>query len=564
MGRRPFARHVDGVDLEALLAAARSAPEPDSRARARAQRAARRATGPAATRRAWPTRPPSSWGSSRCRRAGHCSDPPGAQATLTTAEAWLGAARTARDTAPDEIVLRYLAAFGPATVADVRAWSGLTGVRAVVERLRPRLRSFRDERGAELLDVPGAAAARRGRAAPPRFLPEFDNVLVAHADRARIIEEHYNAGVIASLGRPTVLVDGFVRGYWKIVREDGAATLVVEPFDALSKRNAAAVRAEGRRLLAFAAPDAGTREVRVVDLSQRLDLLHPRVLGEQEGQREGDDEQAGGDQHGARHAPSATCGRGRAARRRSSPAPRRRSSCPAAGSRSACPTPSRPRASSTPARMTLNSGPKTKPMPRPKASSAGTSSQLDTPTPSWVTVTASQTSAADDDQQAGLQHLAAEARHQRVGGAGRDRDAERHRDEGQAGVDRREVQPELEEQRDDQQQPGEAGEEHDPDDQARGEGAVAQQARRDQRVLARAALDGGEDAEQRDAGGHQAEGPQRPAELAALDQRVDQAPGDAALMRPTPTGSSLIGVRGERDSGMNRSAPSRPRRRAGR
>jgi DNA glycosylase AlkZ-like len=181
---------------------------------------------------------------------------------LTTVQSWLGGDLTvAAD--PDTAVLRYLAAFGPATVADVAKWSRVTGLRAVVERLRPRLRTFCDATGRELFDVPGAPLPDPDTLAPPRFLPEFDNVLVAHANRARIIEEKYNAGVIASLGRPTVLVGGFVRGYWKVVREDGAATLLVEPFEALSKRNAAAVRAEGRRLLAFAAPDADTREVRV-------------------------------------------------------------------------------------------------------------------------------------------------------------------------------------------------------------------------------------------------------------------------------------------------------------
>ena len=80
---------------------------------------------------------------------------------------------------------------------------------------------------------------------------------MAHADRARIIEEHYNAGVIASLGRPTLLVGGFVRGYWKVVREDGAATLLVEPFDALSKTQRR--RRAGRGPAAAGLPRAGRR-----------------------------------------------------------------------------------------------------------------------------------------------------------------------------------------------------------------------------------------------------------------------------------------------------------------
>jgi Winged helix DNA-binding domain len=190
------------------------------------------------------------------------------QVTWATVEAWLG--RPVKDTAsPDRLVLRYLAAFGPASVMDIRSWSGLAGLREVVDRLRRRLRTFRTAAGEELFDLPDALRPHRDSPAPPRFLPYYDNILLGHADRSRIIPKGGGARFFPTDGLfvGTVLLDGFLAGRWKIARERDDATLIVDHFVRVRKQDRAALTEEGGRLLSFAAGDARSHDLRLTDLS---------------------------------------------------------------------------------------------------------------------------------------------------------------------------------------------------------------------------------------------------------------------------------------------------------
>jgi Winged helix DNA-binding domain len=257
----PFGRRLAGMDIDAVLAAGRALLEEQPRTvddlgkllHAR-----------------WPDRDATSLAYAVRYLLPLVQIPPrgiwgeGGLPILATSDAWLG---RGLELAPsvDKMVMRYLAAFGPATVNDVQAWSGLTRLREVTDRLGPRLRQFRDENGKELLDARGAPLPDPETPAPPRFLPEFDNVLLGHADRTRIIAEEHRKLVFLSATRMmgTVLLDGWVGGRWKITRNRGSATLVVEPFKRLAGRDKAAVIAEGVGLLKFSAADDQRHDVQI-------------------------------------------------------------------------------------------------------------------------------------------------------------------------------------------------------------------------------------------------------------------------------------------------------------
>ncbi len=186
----------------------------------------------------------------------------GGLAMHTTVEAWLGRPLDAEPSL-DEMVLRYLAGFGPATVNDAQAWSGLTRLRETFERLRPRLFTFRGEGGAELFDLPDAPRPDADTPAPPRFLADYDNLILSHADRTRVISDEHRRRIFTGNGLlSTYLVDGVVAGSYRIEREKRAATLRVQPLVPLAAADRDALAEEGARLLAFVAEDAESREVR--------------------------------------------------------------------------------------------------------------------------------------------------------------------------------------------------------------------------------------------------------------------------------------------------------------
>ena len=180
---------------------------------------------------------------------------------LTTLDHWTG--RPLGEPATiDAVVLRYLRAFGPASVADVAAWSGLRGMREVVDRLRPGLRTYRDPRGRELVDVEDAPVLTGDEPAGVRFLPDYDNALLSHADRARIVPDLEWPSLGDNVTMPTFLVDGFIAGMWKPHGTGAKAGIELRALAPIPPADRAALEEDATRLLRFLEPKADPGAVR--------------------------------------------------------------------------------------------------------------------------------------------------------------------------------------------------------------------------------------------------------------------------------------------------------------
>ena len=260
----PFGRKVKGADVDAVLAAGRAWLDeaPRTTAQLRALMAER-----------WPELDATSAAYAVHHLVPVVQVPPRGVwgqkglATWAATEHWLG---RPLDPAPsiDQVVLRYLAAFGPASTMDVQAWCGLTRLREVTDRLRPRLRTFRNEAGKELLDLPDAPRPDPDTPAPVRFLPQYDNLALSHADRDHIAGDVAARWPADDLHWSPLLVDGFGAGAWRMTRERGSATMVVRLLGPVPAPERSTVEEEADRLLAFLAPDAGQRQVQVIDLAR--------------------------------------------------------------------------------------------------------------------------------------------------------------------------------------------------------------------------------------------------------------------------------------------------------
>ncbi len=257
-----FGRNLAGVDANELIAAGRELVE--ERPLAFSEMGRLLAEG-------WPDRDPASLAQAIRAWVPLVQVPPrglwgsSGPAAHTTAESWLGRPLDPNPSL-DEMVVRYLAVFGPATVQDVQAWCGLTRLAEVIDRLRSGLVAFRDSDGRELVDLPDAPRPDPETPAPVRFLYDFDNLLLSHADRSRVITSGYHEqGFLENGPMPRIfLVDGFTSGTWSVTQQRRHATLMIQPFGPLSSTVTSDLGEEGERLLAFAAAKAETHDIQFI------------------------------------------------------------------------------------------------------------------------------------------------------------------------------------------------------------------------------------------------------------------------------------------------------------
>lgn len=178
---------------------------------------------------------------------------------------WLPPEQLTEDEGLERLLRRYLAAFGPSTLADAAGWSGVARatLASVAERIATR--TFRDETGTVLLDLPRAPLPPEDLHAPVRFLGHWDAVLLVHARRTQILPERFRQVVFstkAPQSMATFLVDGSVAGAWRVERTAPRATLRLEPFEPLPRTARDELRAEGEGLVRFHEPDATSYVVR--------------------------------------------------------------------------------------------------------------------------------------------------------------------------------------------------------------------------------------------------------------------------------------------------------------
>jgi hypothetical protein len=258
-GYSPFARALAGVNVDEVVAAGRAmlAERPHTIGELGKRLHER-----------WPDRQATDLGYAIRYLVGLVQIPPrgmwgrSGKPVLDTIEQWLGRPLDASPSV-DDLVLRYLAAFGPATAKDVQIWSWMTGVSEVLARLRPRLRTFRDEAGRELFVFADGPRPDPETPAPVRFLPEYDNLVLSHDDRTRVVDRRVD---LDRWMRGAILVDGFVRGTWRHDTKRGVATMRIGVWADVATADRAEVEAEGARVLDFVAGDASSRQIELSDI----------------------------------------------------------------------------------------------------------------------------------------------------------------------------------------------------------------------------------------------------------------------------------------------------------